>query len=65
MRIKVETLRHELDVFMWENPEWSDAQIVINKSTITARKAIRRERLGPQPFNIQFEEKVIYDGTVR
>jgi hypothetical protein len=64
MRISVENLRHELDVFLWENPDWADAQIVWQDTkggALIARRVVKREKLGPTPFNIQFEEKMIYE----
>lgn len=66
MRIKVETLRHELDVFMWENPDWAEAEVVMEfeqGGKIYARRVLKT---GKNPFNIQWEEKLIYeDITIR
>ena len=64
MRIKVETLKHELDVFMWENPDWCEAEIVMEfeqGGRIFARRVKKSGGLGPKPFNIQWEEKLIYE----
>lgn len=63
----VETLRHELDVFLWENPEWATSQVVIeyeNGGRIFARRPVKQIGIGygPRPFNIRFEEKTIFDG---
>ena len=63
MRVSVETLRHELDVFLWENPEWAIAKIVFgeeNGGYIYARRVKRRKEPG-KVFNIEFEEKIIYE----
>ena len=63
MRVSVETLRHELDVFLWENPEWANAKIVFgeeNGGYIYARRVKRRKEPG-KVFNIEFEEKIIYE----
>lgn len=67
MRISVETLRHELDVFLWENPEWADAKIVFGEEKggyIYARRVKRRKEPG-KVFNIEFEEKMIYECATR
>ncbi len=67
MRISVETLRHELDVFLWENPEWADAKIVFGEEKggyIYARRVKRRKEPG-KVFNIEFEEKIIYECATR
>ena len=64
MRLKVETLRHELDVFLWENPDWAEAEIVVEYEQggkIYARRAKKSGGYGKNPFNIQFEEKIIYN----
>lgn len=63
MRLTVENLRHELDVFMWENPSWADAHIVFGEERggyMYARRVKRRKEPG-KPFNIEFEEKYIYE----
>ena len=62
MRLTVENLRHELDVFLWENPDWADAAIVFGEERggyVYARRVKRRKEPG-EPFNIKFEEKYIY-----
>lgn len=64
MRLKVETLKHELDVFMWENPDWCEAEIVVeyeHGGKIYARRVKKTGGYGPKPFNIQWEEKLIYE----
>ena len=67
MRLTVENLRHELDVFLWENPDWADAQIVFGEERggyMYARRVKRRKEPG-KPFNIEFEEKYIYECATR
>ena len=64
MRIKVETLRHELDVFMWENPDWAESEVVMEfeqGGRIYARRVKKSGGYGKNPFNIQWEEKLIYE----
>ena len=69
MRIKVETLRHELDVFLWENPDWAESEVVMEfeqGGKIYARRVLKTGGYGKNPFNIQWEEKLIYeDITIR
>ena len=67
MRLTVENLRHELDVFLWENPSWADAHIVFGEERggyMYARRVKRRKEPG-KPFNIEFEEKYIYECATR
>jgi len=64
VRIKVETLRHELDVFLWENPEWAESEVVVqyeHGGKIFARRVKKDGGYGRKPFNIQWEEKLIYE----
>ena len=60
MRIKVETLKHELDVFMWENPDWCEAEIVMEFEQ-GGRIYARRVKQPVKNFDIQWEEKLIYE----
>lgn len=60
MRIKVETLKHELDVFMWENPDWCEAEIVMEFEQ-GGRIFARRVKQPVKNFDIQWEEKLIYE----
>ena len=61
MRLKVETLLFDLNCFLWENPDWAKADIVIeyeNGGRVFARRA--KKSHGKNPFNIEWEEKDIY-----
>ena len=63
MRLKVETLLFDLNCFLWENPDWGKADIVIeyeNGGRVFARRAKTRGGYGKHPFNIEWEEKDIY-----
>ena len=60
MRIKVETLKHELDVFMWENPDWCEAEVVMEFEQ-GGRIYARRVKQPVKNFDIQWEEKLIYE----
>ena len=63
MRLTVENLRHELDVFLWEHPDWADAQIVFGEEKggfIYARR-VKKEKKPGEHFNIEFERKKIYE----
>ena len=65
MRLTVENLRHELDVFLWENPSWASAKIVFGEERGGYMYARRVKSPHPakkpgKPFDIEFEEKYIY-----
>lgn len=63
MRIKVETLRHCLDVFLWEHPEWAKSDVVVentNGGRVFARRPIRGKG-----FDITWEELTIYEDKAR
>lgn len=63
MRLKVETLKHELDVFMWENPDWCEAEIVI-EDVRGGKIYARRVKQPVKNFDIQWEEKIIYEDII-
>jgi len=63
MRLKVENLFFDLNVFLWENPDWAKADVVVeyeNGGRVFARRAKKRGGYGKNPFNIEWEEKDIY-----
>ena len=62
MRLTVENLRFDLDVFLWENPDWAKADVVVEYTSggrVYARRPLPAK--GKHPFDIQWEEKVIYE----
>jgi len=70
MRLTVEKLRHELDVFLWENPAWASAKIVFGEERGGYMYASRVKSPHPakkpgKPFEIEFEEKIIYESATR
>jgi len=58
MRINVETLLFDLNCFLWENPDWSKADVVM-EATQGGRIYARRPLHG-KGFDITWEEKDIY-----
>jgi hypothetical protein len=56
MRITVDSLSHHLDVFLWENPEWSREHVVFEGTRVYARRIATTKG-----FKIEWEEKTIYD----
>jgi len=58
VRVSVESLRHHLDVFLWENPGWGKCDVVM-EATQGGRIYARRPIHG-KGFNITWEEKDIY-----
>ena len=58
MRISVESLRHHLDVFLCENPDWDKCDVVMEATQggrIFARKPVHGKG-----FDITWEERDIY-----
>ena len=61
MRLKVEDLLFDLNCFLWENPGWGKADVVVeyeNGGLVYARKVVGRKN-----FDLQWEERIIYDAT--
>ena len=59
MRLKVETLFFDLNVFLWENPGWAKADIVVEYEN-GGRVYARRVKQPVKGFDIEWEEKDIY-----
>ena len=58
MRISVESLRHHLDVFLWENPEWANCDVVMEATQ--GGRVFARMPVHGKGFDITWEEKDIY-----
>ena len=58
MRLSVESLRHHLDVFLWEHPDWDTAQVVIEYEA-GGRVYARRVKT-TKGFDLEWEELEIY-----
>jgi len=59
VRLKVETLFFDLNVFLWENPGWAKADIVVEYEN-GGRVYARRVKQPVKGFDIEWEEKDIY-----
>jgi hypothetical protein len=59
MRLKVETLLFDLNVFLWENPGWAKADIVVEYEN-GGRIYARRVKQPVKGFDIEWETKDIY-----
>lgn len=58
MRLTVENLRHHLDVFLWENPDWADCAVVMEE--VQGGRVFARKANHGKGFDITWEEKDIY-----
>ena len=59
MRLKVENLFFDLNVFLWENPDWAKADVVVEYEN-GGRVYARRVKKPVKGLNIEWEEKDIY-----
>lgn len=63
MRLTVDALRHYLDVFLWENPDWADCAVVMEE--VQGGRVYARKANHGKGFEITWEEKVIYEPVTR
>ena len=64
MRVSVESLRHHLDVFLWEHPEWAGCEVVMENEMggrIYARRPVREKG----KLVMTWEEETIYECATR
>jgi len=63
MRLTVENLRHHLDVFLWENPDWADCAVVMEE--VQGGRVYARKANHGKGFDITWEERTIYEPVTR
>jgi|GEM_PF-3968598 hypothetical protein len=59
MRLTVDALRHYLDVFLWENPDWADCAVVMEE--VQGGRVYARKANHGKGFDIAWEERIIYE----
>ena len=59
MRLTVDALRHYLDVFLWENPDWADCVVVMEE--VQGGRVYARKAHHGKGFDITWEERTIYE----
>jgi len=59
MRLKVENLFFDLNVFLWENPDWAKADVVVEYEN-GGRVYARRVKKPTKGLNVEWETKDIY-----